>query len=184
MFEPRMKNGNKDIIINDAVALLEQLKSFCQSVNNEMYISSLILLSNNSIGKHIRHIIEFFDILKSSHETGMLNYDNRLRDEKIETSHDNASAKIEEIINWLLSIDNDRPIDVNYGEDSTVLLSSSLYREILYNTEHTVHHMAIIKMAVAGNWPQFYLSSEFGVARSTLIYLKRQNVHSELSASS
>ena len=46
--------------------------------------------------------------------------------------------------------------------------------ELVYNIEHAVHHMAIIRIAVQHEFPDLALDDEFGYATSTLKYLRKQ----------
>jgi hypothetical protein len=41
-------------------------------------------------------------------------------------------------------------------------------RELLYNLEHAIHHMALIQVAVRQAFPALTLPAHFGVAYSTV----------------
>ena len=43
------------------------------------------LLNGNSIGKHVRHIMEFFELLISGSSQGLINYDKRKHETLFET---------------------------------------------------------------------------------------------------
>ncbi len=49
-----------------------------------------------------------------------------------------------------------------------MLIPSSVARELLYNIEHAVHHMALIQVAVTNAFPSIELPPHFGVAYSTV----------------
>ncbi|MDX1476670.1 MAG: hypothetical protein R3301_03155 [Saprospiraceae bacterium] len=49
-------------------------------------------------------------------------------------------------------------------------MDSSLERELIYNIEHTIHHLAIIKIGLAIIAPDIPLPAHFGVAPSTVKY--------------
>jgi hypothetical protein len=51
---------------------------------------------------------------------------------------------------------------------------SNIERELMYNIEHTIHHLAIIKIGLNAVAPQIALSEHFGVAPSTIRH--KQNI--------
>ena len=59
-------------------------------------------------------------------------------------------------------------------QDQNISMESSVYREITYNIEHTVHHLAIISIAIPIHFDYINLSANFGYADSTIQYLKSQ----------
>ena len=58
--------------------------------------------------------------------------------------------------------------------DEMFLVRTNAEREIVYNIEHAIHHMAIIRIALQHDIPDLELESDFGYAFSTLKHL-RQN---------
>ena len=67
---------------------------------------------------------------------------------------------------------------VNYVAAPTEVFTT-YYREIVYNTEHTVHHLALIKVALI-EMKLNIVDKKFGMAGSTIKYkramLKIQNI--------
>jgi hypothetical protein len=47
-------------------------------------------------------------------------------------------------------------------------------REITYNIEHIVHHMALVKIGIKEVCPYVVMPPEFGIAVSTIKYHKSQ----------
>ena len=60
------------------------------------------------------------------------------------------------------------------GEDE-VAIQSSFYRELAYNIEHAIHHMALIKIGVRALRETIKLPDYFGVASSTVRYQLKQH---------
>src|SRR5882724_1983262 len=54
-------------------------------------------LSGNSIGQHVRHIIEMFQCLDNGYNRGEVDYEERKRDKQIETDKFFAKGLLEEI---------------------------------------------------------------------------------------
>ena len=48
-------------------------------------------------------------------------------------------------------------------------VKTNYFRELLYNLEHSIHHQALIKVAVLKN-KNIQLCPEFGIAKSTIEY--------------
>ena len=55
-------------------------------------------------------------------------------------------------------------------EYAPVEINTTLYRELQYNVEHAVHHMAIIKIALINNFGDVEIPASFGIAHSTIKY--------------
>ena len=48
------------------------------------------------------------------------------------------------------------------------MVESTLERELVYNIEHAVHHMAMIKIGLRQIAPEILIDKNFGVAQSTV----------------
>jgi len=64
-------------------------------------------------------------------------------------------------------------LEAMYDEDSVELIhfSTNYHREIAYNLEHTIHHMALIKIGIL-ELSDLQIPEGFGVASSTMKYKK------------
>ena len=156
--------------------ILNQLLSLTKQLDQHVYAAELDLLNGNSIGNHIRHIIEFFDLFISGTRAGVINYDRREHSSLFEQDITAASSKIQSLIVDIAEMTTDKKIflEVSYkdNEEDLVRIHSSLERELAYNIEHSIHHMAIIKIAIMTLFPKIKLEPNFGVAYSTVRYQK------------
>ncbi|MEX1240343.1 MAG: hypothetical protein WEB30_11520 [Cyclobacteriaceae bacterium] len=158
---------------------LEEIRAFILLLNDEQYTAPVDVLSGASIGKHVRHIIEFYACVFCAEPTGMVCYDERERNSKIETSRVFAMAVIENLIICLLRVKSDRPLKLkaNFsmrGNDD-VILETSLFRELAYNFEHAIHHEALIKVAFKELNIEGKILGHFGVSVSTIRYNNNSN---------
>jgi hypothetical protein len=162
-----------------ASGTLCQLADFITVMDNQHYTATSELLLGSSIGQHVRHILEFYSCLKEGYAVQKVNYDLRKRDLTIERDKMVALLLITDLIKWM---DTVKPVAImlegSYEAEETEIFSilSHLERELVYNIEHTIHHMAIIKIA-ANNLYGYQLPADFGVASSTLKY-RSQHVYS------
>lgn len=180
-----MQNNALQTLLSASHGVLEQLHRLAMSLSTTQYTQPLDLLGGNTIGKHYRHIIEFYQCLIKNAE--IVNYDKRLRNTDIENSPVIANAIIEEI---LMHLDAEKVSErqlqyhADFSETGTEAISvaTSFGRELAYNIEHAVHHMAILQMVVKHYFKEIELEEGFGVAASTLRYQQQNHVHSNVSA--
>jgi hypothetical protein len=61
-------------------------------------------------------------------------------------------------------------LEVGYDieREEFVTIDTTFFRELAYNIEHAVHHMAIVKIGVREVAPYITLDKDFGVAASTI----------------
>lgn len=158
---------------------LSQMKAFLDALDTERYKEPLDIFSNSSIGQHTRHVIEFFQCLIEQAPSGIINYEKRQRNCLIEENPKHASQIIDEIVESLLSgqISSELFLETEYGEDqhTSIKVPTTLDRELIYNIEHAIHHLAMIRMGLKVVAPEIELPYGFGIAPSTLKHRKRVN---------
>ena len=159
----------------EAIKQLLSVQSILSQIKEEDYNTTLTTLKGASIGKHIRHIVEFYECLLFNNFDNIVNYDTRKRNLLLEENVKYTDDFITEIIDALIKVDNNsRVLLVSKYQDENISMESSIYREITYNIEHTVHHLAIISIAIPIHFDYINLSANFGYAESTINYLKQQ----------
>jgi hypothetical protein len=148
---------------------LGELRLFLESIDSYIY-TSLNQKGNASIGQHVRHTLEFYQCLFQSVDA--VNYDLRKRDVLIELNPVHAAQTLAQIVEKLDSFESDRELLLKTGDENVGLLQfpTSFARELFYVLEHAIHHMALIRVLVKDQQPDFELSERFGVAYSTLAH--------------
>jgi hypothetical protein len=153
-------------------SILDQLADLTIQLSDNEYSAELNMLNGNTIGKHIRHIIEFFDMLITGSKKGLINYDKRNHNIELEKDRLMMIDTIQSIKNKMehLELNHDAFLEVSYtnSDEDAIRLKSSTERELAYNIEHAVHHMAIIQIAIQTVFPTISLPAQFGVAFSTI----------------
>jgi hypothetical protein len=133
------------------------------------YARPCVTLTGATIGQHVRHIIEMFLCLENGYKSGVVNYENRKRDTLIETDKSVALNLLQEIYNSLSKLDKPLILEGVYNDDSDnqMQFPTNYYREIVYNLEHTIHHMALIRVGL-NELSSIELPDSYGVASATV----------------
>ena len=165
------------MLIQEAIKQLHSLKYILEQISQQDYQKSLVTLKNASIGKHVRHIIEFYECLFITSQNDGVNYDSRNRNMLLEENVQYTLGYISEIVDVIGKIKaNKRIILTSSYQAESISMETSLYREITYNIEHTVHHLAIISIAIPIHFDYIKMQPDFGYADSTIQFLKTQKV--------
>lgn len=155
-------------------SIFEKLEKSVIGLSDDQYTIKIDTLFGASIGEHVRHIIELFVCLQEGYVSGLVNYENRKRDITIQTSRGVAIGLMRSINRSLFSDNKDLVLQAGYNENSNELctLSTNYYREIAYNIEHTIHHMALIRIGIS-EVSDVQVPDGYGVAPSTLKFRKK-----------
>lgn len=154
--------------------LSEQLINLLDQLSDDEYKQPLPIILNASIGQHVRHIVELFQELQQGLATGMVNYDNRKRDYFLESNRQQAMEIIALIPSLSRMEDRSLILSGIYSveEEKEIQLLSNYYRELIYNIEHAIHHMALLRVA-AQHFTNIFLPDDFGMAVSTQRHNKK-----------
>lgn len=135
----------------------------------------------SSIGAHVRHVVEFMQMLAEHVDSGVIDYENRKRNIVYETEPRAVAAMLPPLRATLAHVlthyGSSHPLELRettLAGGEKLNISTSLGREMLFMLQHGVHHLAIIKMQAAAM--NIALGSDFGVAVATQAY--RQHIHS------
>ena len=147
------------LIITDLLNLLQQ-------INDADYTKRIERLNQSTIGQHVRHSIEMYQLVVHHCAEQTIDYSSRKRDLVLETSSSYAIECLYKIQKQI--IQEDKILYVKNNHDEIAVLSS-YNREIMYCNEHLIHHMALIKVALQET-EQYNIANTFGIAPSTIQY--------------
>lgn len=154
--------------------ILNQLQETVEQIHSDDFTKPSATLSHATIGQHLRHTLEFFICLENGFEKGIINYDKRDHDQLIERDKYIALATIASIREFVSEQLEDKELKLEVGylaySDDCMTISTNYFRELTYNIEHAVHHMAIMKIGIREIAPYVTLATDFGVAVSTIRY--------------
>ena len=161
-------------LIKASYSILSQLATVVEQIEEKDFSLPCPSLGNSSIGQHLRHTLEFFLCLESGCNDGLVNYDKRSHDKIMESDKHIALSTINRIKGCIADKVEDFTfiLEVGYERNSeeSVRMQTNYFRELTYNIEHAVHHMAIMKIGIREIAPYISLPLDFGVAASTIRY--------------
>lgn len=148
---------------------LSQLRSVIDQLTKDEYTSKLPILNHSSVGQHVRHVLEFYICLSEGIKSGMVNYDSRTRNQAIENEPNYAMIILEELTSYFCLKNIEEASIVNMIEFNSLSITSqsSVSRELVYLIEHSIHHYAIIAIALRNEFGHVKIPADFGVAYST-----------------
>jgi hypothetical protein len=154
--------------------LTEQLKSLGDlllNLTDQQFNRKVAHLSNSSIGSHTRHVIELLQCAIIGYSSGQVDYLNRKRNLLLETDRILAQSVLEQLMNTVKATDRQLNLVVEQIEGAVEppVVTTTYFREIVYNTEHAIHHLALMKVAII-DMELDIVDNNFGMAYSTIRY--------------
>ncbi len=150
---------------------LSQLADLVNQIDENDFVRPSDTLGNSTIGQHLRHTLEFFICFENGFESGIINYDKRAHDKLIESDKFIALSTINRIADFVSKL-KERSLKLEVGYDlhseDYITIDTTATRELVYNIEHAVHHMAIMKIGIREIASYITLPSDFGIAASTV----------------
>ena len=132
------------------------------------------------IGPQLRHCLDYFQSLLSGLETGTIDYDTRERDPVPENDPDVFLAGLYRItaeMAGLEGLSTTQPVEVLQAAAPERLpepVGSTLERELLFLSSHTIHHLAlVVKIAAAHG---VGVPADLGSGFSTPAFNTRQEI--------
>ncbi len=153
--------------------ILNQLSGVVSQITEDDFCKPSHSL-NATVGQHLRHTLEFFICLEQGYGDGVVNYDKRIHNKAMENDRFIALNTIQQIQEFINANQGDKilKLEVGYLPDSEECetITTNYMRELVYNIEHAVHHMAIMKIGIREIADYITLPADFGIAVSTLRY--------------
>ena len=158
-------------IVESIKTTLSNLQNVLESLTKDQFTDPLVVLSMATIGQHTRHLIEFFQELDKGYSTGSVNYDLRVRNLDLEINKAIALKTLNTIKENLNKENTPLSLAVKINSNEEAVISTNYERELLHNLEHTIHHMAIIRIGIH-TFGTIEITENFGVSIETLRYRK------------
>jgi hypothetical protein len=164
------------LLLDTNLEWLRQAESLVARVSDSSYSNAAPAAHGNKAGAHLRHVLEFYEAFTNGLATGYIDYDARRRDTLIERSRGTALQKIHlisEQLTHLRSTLSDRALQVRMEDAAVALredywLASTAARELQALSSHTVHHFALIAVALRAH--EIEVPADFGFSPATLRY--------------
>jgi len=154
-----------ETMIDQIIHLLDQIP-----VND--FNRSLDVYEDATLGKHFRHVYEFFDCLVDQCNCGELDYGKRKREQSIENSPLVARDHFVTLLDRITQLQEEQKIkvytDFTDEDGSRHAVDTTVGREIMYAYDHAVHHLAIVRIGLASLSPTIEFDTTLGVAASTV----------------
>ena len=160
-----------------ALEIVQQVERILDQLAQEQYANPMEVLNGSSLGQHFRHIIEFYHCLVDGVDNGLIDYASRKRDNRIEQDVYFAKSSYLSLGQQLKVLDEDQLIKVkaDFNADERPVVGSTVGRELMFAYDHAVHHLAIIKIGIQQELPDFALDQRLGVAPSTIKHINHIN---------
>jgi len=135
-----------------------------------------------AIGPQLRHCLDHFICFVRGLDSGVVDYDARDRNERVERDPQYFTEQLDAAAQRLQSIDSGtvrRGLEVRQeaapgGRARTV--GTNVERELMFLSSHTIHHIAI--MTLLAESCGVSVRDDLGVAFSTASYMKRESTPS------
>ena len=158
--------------------ILDQVGAVIDQISDGDFVKPVRAFNGATIGQHFRHSLEFFQCLMNGYAKGIVSYDKRNHDTDIESNKLLALDIINKSKLFIEHCDINKVLNLQVSYDpnseTDVTGASNMAREITYNIEHIVHHMALVKIGIKEVCSYVALPTEFGIAVSTIKFHKSQ----------
>ncbi|KAJ7597638.1 hypothetical protein C8J56DRAFT_773248 [Mycena floridula] len=162
--------SSSKIILRQAVDVLDR-----HLINDDLLTTQSKFLPGSTIGKHLRHARDHFELLIQSicsPPPYTFSYDTRSRNTPMESSREAARKAllqtIERLEQELPAVDPKTPMTLQAVTPYLQAFDTTFGRELWFSALHCIHHWSMVRV-IAGE-QGITLSDDFGFAPSTLVY--------------
>jgi len=144
-------------LINFNIELINKVIKLILPLEN-IYSNSIKDINDETIGRHIRHIIDFYlCFIIGINKNSFINYDRRQRNKKVENDISTAKKELDKILFFLKSnkhINRKLKVALNFSI-AKKYYKSTYERELMHLADHTIHHGHIIQIILNSYFPDF-----------------------------
>ncbi|WP_054113244.1 hypothetical protein [Marinagarivorans algicola] len=129
------------------------------------------------VGKHLRHIYDHFLAVKKGIDSGCIDYNLRNRGGLLEADITASAQQLTVLLTWCHQLPRYAAVfdqtlrvesEVDCLQQALLPFDSTLARELLYLINHTIHHVAYVKLLLSTR--QIVLPASVGLAPSTATF--------------
>jgi uncharacterized damage-inducible protein DinB len=159
-------------LVADNILLLEQCADILEHVPPGIYALPDPRCHGSCIGGHVRHCLEHYASFLDGLDAGLIDYERRARDRRLQTDPAAAGRALRQtasaLARGLAFAGLDRPLRIVAEGDTSDgdITASSIGRELGFLLSHTIHHCALI--AVLLRLGGLDAPAGFGLAPSTV----------------
>lgn len=159
--------------------LTQQMIQILQRIDQTAYQQAVDIYDGSTVGKHFRHVFDFYHCLIKGLAQGKVDYSDRTRNLQIEREPHTAAHHFNNALHQMNDLQMEASIQVlsdfsDNDQTERISYASTVGRELAFIYDHAVHHLAIIKMGIKIINPNFQLAQNFGVAPSTIKFTQGQ----------
>ena len=154
--------------VDHNLALLEQSRALVEVLTKGAYTRSLVGDHANTIGGHLRHLLDHQQALLDGIPGQCVDYASRRRGTPCEVDPVAAARRIDVLMEAFATAQLDETLTLDVLREDRSLARSSLARELDFAAAHATHHLALV--SVLARVLDIEVPKDLGVAASTLRY--------------
>ncbi len=182
-----MQNNINESLLHALVESVQPVKTVCEVLLKMPNDSGQHYFNTLNIGRHFRHVYDHFYAVFDGVKSGVVDYNYRRRDALVERDIALSIEAADAIVNqcWELGEQSlpshiDVVSEVDCHQEKNYAFSSNIERELLYLINHSVHHLAYVKLLLKGE--NIELPESIGLAPSTASYIRNEGALSTATA--
>lgn len=150
-------------LIKHNITLIDRFMPLIDILDDAQWSTEIPSINNETVGRHFRHISDFYLQFIQGLQSKEINYDRRERSEKFELQSIYAKDIFNKIKkNLLLCLENEDKINIKMNQSIFPdTIESSINRELMFLYDHAIHHAHIIQIAITNQFPELNFKEEF-----------------------